>query len=114
MGRIIENPALGSLVYLSACSSSTGQLISGESPITLAQAFHAAGAQSVIATLWPVSDIASSKFASLFYNFLCKKGVHPSEALVAAKNSMQQDPNFNHWHHWASYVCIGFDFPLFV
>ena len=102
------------LVYLSACSSSTGQLISGESPITLAQAFHAAGAQSVIATLWPVSDIASSKFASLFYNFLCKKGVHPSEALVAAKNSMQQDPNFNHWHHWASYVCIGFDFPLFV
>lgn len=102
------------LVYLSACSSSTGQIISGESPITLAQAFHAAGAQSVIATLWPVSDIASSKFSSLFYNYLCKKGVHPSEALVAAKKSMQQDPDFNHWHHWGPYVCIGFDFPLFV
>ena len=28
------------LVYLSACSSSTGQIISGEFPITLAQTFH--------------------------------------------------------------------------
>ena len=75
---------------------------------------NAAGGQSVIATLWPVSDIASYKFSSLFCNFLWKKGVHPSEALVAAKNSMQQDPDFIHWHHWAPYVCIGFDFPLFV
>ena len=102
------------LVYLSACSSSTGQLISGESPITLAQAFRAAGAQSIIATLWPVSDIASNKFSSLFYEFLCKRGVHPSEALVAAKTSLQHDPEFNHWKYWAPYVCIGFDFPLFV
>lgn len=104
------------LVFLSACSSSTGQLISGESPITLAQAFRAAGAQSVIATLWPVTDAASSKFSSLFYEFLCKRNVHPSEALVAAKTSMQQDPtsNFSDWRHWAPYVCIGCDFPLFV
>ena len=102
------------LVYLSACSSSKGQVISGESPITLAHAFRAAGAQTIIATLWPVSDMASSKFSSLFYSFLCNRGVHPSEALVAAKLSMQQDPQFNHWQHWAPYVCIGFDFPLFL
>ena len=102
------------LVYLSACSSSSGHLISGESPMTLAQAFRAAGAQSVIATLWTVSDVASSKFSSLFYYFLCKRGVRPSEALVSAKNSMQEDPEFNHWHHWAPYVCIGCDFPLFL
>lgn len=102
------------LVYLSACSSSAGNLISGESPITLAHAFHAAGAQSVIATLWPVSDLASSKFSSLFYSSLCKTGVHPSEALVLAKIAMQQDPSFNHWYHWAPYVCLGYDFPLFV
>ena len=102
------------LVYLSACSSSKGQLISGESPITLAHAFRAAGAQTIIATLWPVSDMASSKFSSLFYSFLCKRGVHPSEALAAAKLSMQEDSKFNHWQHWAPYVCIGCDFPLFL
>ena len=102
------------LVYLSACSSSAGHPISGESPITLALAFRAAGAHSIIATLWPVSDIASNKFSSVFYSSLCKKGVHPSEALVAAKDSMQQDPDFHHWLHWAPYVCLGFDFPLFA
>ena len=102
------------LVYLSACSSSAGQVISGESPITLAHAFRAAGAQTVIATLWPVSDMASSRFSSLFYTSLCERGVRPSEALTAAKVSMQQDPQFSHWQHWAPYVCIGCDFPLFI
>ena len=102
------------LVYLSACSSSTGHPISGESPITLAQAFRAAGAQSIIATLWPVADIASKKFSVLFYSAVCSGSVHPSEALVTAKKSMQQDPEFSHWLHWAPYICIGFDFPLFV
>lgn len=102
------------LAYLSACSSSSGHLISGESPMTLGQAFRAAGALSVIATLWTVSDVASSKFSSHFYYYLCKKGVRPSEALVAAKNSMQEDPEFKHWYHWAPYVCLGCDFPLFL
>ena len=102
------------LVYLSACSSSAGQVISGESPITLAHAFRAAGAQTVIATLWPVSDMASSRFSSFFYTSLCERGVRPSEALTAAKVSMQQDPQFSHWQHWAPYVCIGCDFPLFI
>ena len=102
------------LVYLSACSSSSGLRISNESPVSLAQAFRATGAQSVIATLWNVSDAASSKFSSLFYSFLCNRGVSPSEALILAKSAMQQDPEFNHWHNWAAYVCLGCDFPLFL
>ena len=102
------------LVYLSACSSSSGHTISGEPPITLAHAFHASGAHTVVGTLWPVSDKASSKFSSLFYSALCNLGVHPSEALVRAKISMQQDAEFNHWFNWAPYVCLGTDFPLFI
>ena len=102
------------LVYLSACSSSSGLLISSESPVTLAQAFRATGAQSVIATLWNVSDVASIKFSSLFYHFLSRKGVTPSQALVLAKSAMQQDSEFSHWHNWAAYVCLGCDFPLFL
>ena len=101
------------LVYLSACSSSSGHTISGEPPITLAHAFHASGAHTVIGTLWPVSDKASSKFSSMFYSALCNPGVHPSEALVRTKVAMQQDAEFNHWFNWAPYVCLGTDFPLF-
>lgn len=102
------------LVYLSACSSSSGHAISGESPITLAHAFRASGAHSVIGTLWPVSDKASSKFSSIFYSSLCNPSIHPSEALVAAKMLMQQDAEFSHWFHWAPYICLGVDFPLFI
>jgi len=97
------------LVYLSVCSASAGHIIAGESAISLAQAFRAAGAHSVIATRWPVDDTASKAFSMYFYSALSKKGVHPSEALVSAKEAMRQDPEFNHWFYWAPYVCIGYE-----
>jgi len=102
------------LVYLSVCSASAGHIIAGESAISLAQAFRAAGAHSVVATRWPVDDTASKAFSMYFYSALSKKGVHPSEALVSAKEAMRQDPEFNHWFYWAPYVCIGYDLPLFA
>jgi len=40
--------------------------------------------------------------------------IHPSEALIAAKESMQQDSDFCCWFHWAPYFCVGNDFPLFM
>ena len=103
-----------SLVYLSACSTGTGSTRIGEASVNLAQAFHVAGAYSVIATHWPVEDKASKAFATKFYSALCKMNIHPSEALIAAKESMRQDPDFCCWFHWAPYFCVGNDFPLFI
>jgi len=103
-----------SLVYLSACSTGTGSTSIREASVNLAQAFHAAGAYSVIATHWPVEDKASKAFATKFYSALCKMNIHPSEALIAAKESMRRDPDFCCWFHWAPYFCVGNDFPLFM
>ena len=44
---------------ISTCVSSIGFTTPGESAGSLAQAFRAAGAETVVATLWPVSDEAA-------------------------------------------------------
>ena len=102
------------LVYLSTCVSSVGFITAGESVGSLAQAFRAAGAETVIATLWPVVDEAARKFAVHFYEALCKRGTKPSRAIVEAKQQLCQEPGFEHWYYWAPFVCIGYNLPLFL
>lgn len=108
MGMNLEGTRL---VYLSACVAAQGSVPTGEAINSLAQAFRAAGAQTVIATRWIVFDDAARMFAIHFYLEACKKGVRPSLALVYAKKKMEE---FGvHWIYWSGFVCIGEDTPLF-
>ena len=100
------------LVYLSTCRSSYGFMGRGEALSSLAQGFRIAGAQTVLATLWPVSDEASRKLALHFYFFACNVGMHPSIALQEAKKKIREE-GYEHWYDWAGYLCIGCDVPLF-
>ncbi len=100
------------LVYLSTCRSSYGFVGRGEALSSLAQGFRIAGAKTVVATLWPVSDEASRKLALHFYFFACNAGMHPSLALQEAKKKMREE-GYEHWYDWAGYICIGCDLPLF-
>ena len=102
------------LVYLSTCVSSIGFITAGESVGSLAQAFRAAGAETVIATLWPVLDEAARKFAMHFYKALCKRGTKPSQAIVEAKQHLRQEADFEHWFYWGPFVCIGYNLPLLL
>ena len=101
------------LVYLSTCVSSRGFYSYGEAINSLAQAFRSAGAQTVIATLWPLSDDSAAKFAYHFYQEVCKPGVPPSHALAHAKRTMQMETSYDHWFFWGTFICIGLDMPLF-
>ena len=103
------------LVYVSTCVSSIGFTTPGESlgSCSLAQAFRAAGAETVVTTLWPVSDEAAKKFAVHFYRALCKRGTKPSQAIVEAKLQLRQAKEFEHWFFWAPFICIGYNLPLF-
>ena len=102
-----------SLVYLSTCRSTYGFVGRGEALSSLAQSFRSAGAQTVIATMWPVADEVARKLALYFYIFASKTGVPPSIALQEAKNKIQKD-GYDHWYDWAAFMCIGTDMPLFV
>lgn len=100
------------LVYLSTCRSTYGFIGRGEALSSLAQSFCSAGAQTVVATLWPVSDNIAQKMASYFYSYACKIGTHPSDALRNAKKRIKEE-GYDHWYDWAAFVCVGIDTPLF-
>lgn len=73
-----------SLVVLAACSTSAGETIATEGTITVGRAFLAAGARSVISTLWPVDDEAAAQFFPVVHHHI-SRGLAPAEALRAAQ-----------------------------
>src|SRR5262249_22934324 len=55
------------LVTLSACRTGLGREMGGEGLLGLTRAFHYAGARSVLATLWDVSDRSTPVLMKRFY-----------------------------------------------
>jgi hypothetical protein len=55
------------LVVLSACESAGGQRVAGEGVLSLARAFFAGGAGTVIATRWPLRDDDAAFVMERFY-----------------------------------------------
>jgi CHAT domain-containing protein/tetratricopeptide (TPR) repeat protein len=82
------------LVVLSACETGLGQAAGGEGLLGLLRSFQAAGARSVVASLWCVNDKATQTLMVEFYNNLWEKKLGKLEALRQAQLTMlrQYDP----------------------
>jgi CHAT domain-containing protein len=76
------------LVVLSACETGLGSARSGEGLIGLRRAFLAAGAGTVVSSLWPVDDEATLELMAGFYRGLWQAGRGRLEALSAAQLAM--------------------------
>jgi len=72
------------LVVLSACSSASGEVLTGEGLQGLTSPFLEAGASSVVATLWQIHDRSAAQFVRLFYDELAT-GETVGNALNRAK-----------------------------
>jgi len=68
------------LVTLSACETGVSQVAPGDELIGLARGFFAAGAPTLLVSLWAVDDEATTQLMTLFYQRLLA-GVGPAAAL---------------------------------
>jgi CHAT domain-containing protein len=82
--EIMSVPLHADLVTLSACHSAGARTYSGEGLVGLSWAFLRAGASSVVAGLWDVTDVSTAKLMGDFYARMAA-GEPPADALRGAK-----------------------------
>jgi CHAT domain-containing protein len=98
------------LVVLSACSTQIGNLtlkstvMSGDEITSLPRAFFFAGTPTVIATLWPVDDAATTTLMEQFYTHL-RAGMSKADALRQAQLSIKE--KYPNPHYWAAFTLSG-------
>ena len=98
------------LVVLSCCHSGRGE-IKSEGVVGIARAFLAAGARSVLASLWAIDDQATLEFMKSFYQHL-KDGETASVALHQAMKYLRESEQFCAVRNWAPFILIGDDIHL--
>ena len=98
------------LIVLSCCHSGRGE-VKSEGVVGIARAFLAAGARSVLVSLWAISDEATMKFMKSFYQHLTD-GESASVALHQAMRTLRNSDKFCAVKYWAPFVLIGDDVRL--
>lgn len=97
------------LITLSACETGRGEEVTGQGVMGLRSAMMAAGARSILMSLWKVPDDATQKLMSYFYTNLLIKKLPRAEALKLAQESVRDDPSgkYKHPWYWAAWVLAG-------
>jgi CHAT domain-containing protein len=94
------------LVTLSACDTGVGEVRDGEGVYGLRRAFVLAGAETVVMSLWPVSDYIARETMVAYYTGL-RAGLGRGDALRQAKLAMLKRQGRQHPFYWASFIQSG-------
>ncbi len=100
--EVIGSQLNARLVVLSACETMPGRLYQGEGLMGLARAFQVAGAETVIATRWPIGA-ETAAMMDRFYSAL-SAGKVPSTALREARLTVRKNSGTGHPFYWAGFV----------
>jgi len=92
------------LVVLSACETGLGKVLGGDEITGLTRTLLSAGAATVVASLWKVSDDSTAMLMDSFYRSM-KAGNAPSEAL--RKAALQVKKKFPEPFYWAPFTVTG-------
>ncbi len=96
------------LVTLSACDTGSGEQVTGQGVVGLRSSIMAAGARSVLMSLWKVPDEATSLLMTTFYENLWQKRMSKAAALRAAQKAVEAKGGmFKKPWYWAAWVLGG-------
>jgi CHAT domain-containing protein len=105
-------PLDAELVVLAACETSLGQIARGESILSMASAFTAAGARSTLTSLWQVDDEATNSLMDEFYAGL-SSGESRAGALISAQEILKvSGEGYAHPYFWSGMVLHGNTAPI--
>ncbi len=105
--EILATPTQSRLVVMSACETARGRVSRGEGVVGLSRAFLGAGAQSVVASLWTVSDESTAELMKVFYDRMFGKKHSASRALDEARLALIENDRFSHPFFWSAFVVTG-------
>jgi CHAT domain-containing protein len=94
------------LVTLSACDTGVGEIRNGEGVYGLRRAFFLAGAETLVMSLWAVSDYVARDAMVAYYTGL-RAQLGRGDALRQAKLAMLRRSGRRHPYYWASFIQSG-------
>ncbi|MBV8858359.1 MAG: CHAT domain-containing protein [Acidobacteria bacterium] len=94
------------LVVLSACDTGLGEVHNGEGVYGLRRALVLAGAETLLMSLWPVSDYSTRTLMTSYYRNL-KQGLGRGEALRQVQLDMLKRNPQLHPFYWANFIQSG-------
>ena len=94
------------LVILSACDSSSGEVKNGEGVMSLRRAFRIAGAETVLASHWKVSDKATSLLITEFMR-RWRAGESRVNAWREAQLTLLRSKDFSNPFFWSAFTLTG-------
>lgn len=92
------------LLTLSACETAVGD---DRAALGLAGIALKAGARSALATLWSISDDATSTLIPIFYRNLSQPNTSKAKALQTAQMRLIHSEKYRHPGFWAPFLLIG-------
>lgn len=95
------------MVVLSACESYLGKEFKGEGLVGLVRGFMYAGADSVVASLWKVDDLATKELMVHFYQALSGDRKTAVAALRDAQLRLMETPDWKSPFYWAGFIVQG-------
>ena len=111
MEDVVKVGTRAKLVVLSCCHSGKGQIMRSEGVVGISRAFLAAGARSVLVTLWDVDDRATKEFMIRFYGHLKRDKLSANESLHQTMKWMRDSKRYR-IRDWSPFVLIGDDITL--
>jgi len=95
------------LVTLSACQTGLGKEFTGQGVLGLRAAIMAAGAKSLLMSLWSVPDASTRELMNRFYHYVWEEHKGKSEALSLAQKDVRSHDQWKAPKYWAAWVLAG-------